>query len=376
VEENPATGCNVLTLHSAAPQFECRCDMLGTRPFGARSGERRRRAAAVRKGATAMMKRPFGGTGIEVSALGLGCNNFGGRLAAEKSKAVVHAALDAGITFIDTADVYGNRGGSETVLGAVLGGHRKEVFLSTKFGIPMDDEGRLKGGSRAYVMRAIEASLRRLRTDWVDVYYVHRPDPETPIEETLAVLDDLKRQGKARFAGCSNFSGPQLAEALEIAGAKRLAPFVAAQDEYSLLSRGIEPELLPAVERHGLALIPYFPLASGLLTGKYRKGQPVPPGTRLAGANFAGARFADRFLNDDNLEIVERLAAFCSERGRTLLELAFAWLLAKPHVATVIAGATSPEQVRQNAAALGWQLAKDDIAAVVCITARSNGHDG
>jgi aryl-alcohol dehydrogenase-like predicted oxidoreductase len=322
-----------------------------------------------------MMKRPFGSTGVEVSALGLGCNNFGGRLAPEKSKAVVHAAFDAGITFIDTADVYGNRGGSETLLGAVLGDRRKDVFLSTKFGLPMDDEGRLEGGSRAYVMRAIEASLRRLRTDWIDVYYVHRPDPATPIEETLAALDDLIRQGKARFAGCSNFSGPQLAEALEIAGAKRLAPFVTAQDEYSLLSRGIENELLPVVELHGLALVPYFPLASGLLTGKYRKGQPVPPGTRLAGAQFAGARFTDRFLNDDNLEIVERLAALCAERGRTLLELAFAWLLAKPSVATVIAGATSPEQVRQNAAALGWKLDIDEIAEVDRITSRSNGRD-
>jgi aryl-alcohol dehydrogenase-like predicted oxidoreductase len=322
-----------------------------------------------------MMKRPFGSTGVEVSALGLGCNNFGGRLAMEKSKAVVHAAFDAGITFIDTADVYGNRGGSETVLGAVLGDHRKEVFLSTKFGIPMDDEGRLKGGSRAYVLRAIEASLTRLRTDWIDVYYVHRPDPATPIEETLAALDDLKRQGKARYAGCSNFSGAQLAEALEIAGAKRLAPFVTAQDEYSLLSRGIETELLPEVERHGVALVPYFPLASGLLTGKYRKGQPVPPGTRLAGAQFGGARFADRFLNDDNLEIVEWLTAFCSERGRTLLELAFAWLLAKRCVATVIAGATSPEQVRQNAAALSWQLTKDEIAELDRITARPGDRD-
>jgi len=317
-----------------------------------------------------MMKRPFGSTGAEVSTLGLGCNNFGGRLDREKTKAVVHAAFDTGITFIDTADVYGNGGGSETLLGTVLGDRRKDVILSTKFGLPMDHEGRLRGGSRAYVMSAIEASLKRLRTDWIDVYYFHRPDPATPIEETLAALDDLIRQGKARFAGCSNFSEPQLAEALEIAAAKRLAPFVTAQDEYSLLSRGIENELLPAVERHGLALVPYFPLASGLLTGKYRKGQPVPPGTRLA-----GARFADRFLNDDNLEIVERLAAVCAVHGRTLLELAFAWLLAKPCVATVIAGATSPEQVRHNAAALGWKLSTDDIAEVDRITARSGDRD-
>lgn len=306
-----------------------------------------------------MMKRFFGRTGIEVSAVGLGCNNFGGRLDEEKSKAVVNAALDAGITFIDTADVYGNRGGSETLLGAVLGDRRKDLILSTKFGLPMDEEGRLEGGSRAYVMRAIEASLKRLRTDWIDVYYVHRPDPATPIEETLTALDDLIRQGKVRFAGCSNFSPPQLAEALALAEAKRLPPFVAAQDEYSLLAREIEDALLAAIERHGLALVPYFPLASGLLTGKYRKGQPMPSGTRLA-----AARFSDRFVNDRNLEIVERLAAFCAERGRTLLELAFAWLLAKPCVATVIAGATSPAQVRANAAALGWTLSKDEIAAL------------
>ena len=318
-----------------------------------------------------MMKRPFGSTGVEVSAIGLGCNNFGGRLAAEQSKAVVHAALDAGITFIDTADVYGNRGGSETLLGNVLGDRRKDVILSTKFGIPMDDEGRLQGGSRAYVMRAIEASLKRLKTNWIDVYFMHRPDPATPIEETLAALDDLIRQGKVRFAGCSNFTGPQLDEALEIAGTQRLAPFVTAQDEYSMLERGIETELLPVVERHRLALVPYFPLASGLLTGKYRKGQPVPPGTRLAGTQFAGARFTGRFLNDDNLDIVEGLTAFCFERGHTLLELAFAWLLAKTSVATVIAGATSPEQVCLNAAAVGWHLTKDEFAEIDRITARS-----
>jgi aryl-alcohol dehydrogenase-like predicted oxidoreductase len=312
-----------------------------------------------------MMKRLFGSTGLQVSALGLGCNNFGGRLDGEKSRIVVEAALAAGITFIDTADVYGNSGGSETLLGSVLGDRRKDIILATKFGLPMDNEGRLKGGSRAYVTSAIEASLKRLRTEWIDIYYFHRPDPVTPIEETLAALDALVRQGKVRFIGCSNFSEPQLTGALAVADAKRLAPFVTTQDEYSVLARDIETALLPAIERRHLALVPYFPLASGLLSGKYRKGEPMPAGTRLA-----GARFSDRFVNDENFAIVDRLAAFCAERGRSLLELAFAWLLAKPVVATVIAGATSPEQVRANAAGLGWTLSADEIATVDRISAR------
>jgi aryl-alcohol dehydrogenase-like predicted oxidoreductase len=306
-----------------------------------------------------MMKRALGKTGLEVSALGLGCNNFGGRLDLEKSRRVVDAAIEAGITFFDTADVYGDRGGSETLLGDALGGRRKDVILATKFGLPMDDAGRLKRGSRAYVMAAIEASLKRLRTDWIDIYYLHRPDPETPIAETLAALDDLIRQGTIRFAGCSNLSGPQLEQALDIARQQKLAPFVVAQDEYSVLSRALEPALLPVIERHGLALVPYFPLASGLLSGKYRKGQPLPAGTRLT-----AGRLSERFVTERNLAIIERLAAFCAERGHTMLELAFGWLLARPSVASVIAGATSPEQVQQNAAALGWRMTAEEVAAV------------
>jgi aryl-alcohol dehydrogenase-like predicted oxidoreductase len=306
-----------------------------------------------------MMKRALGKTGLEVSALGLGCNNFGGRLDLEKSRRVVDAAIEAGITFFDTADVYGDRGGSETLLGDALGGRRKDVILATKFGLPMDDAGRLKRGSRAYVMAAIEASLKRLRTDWIDIYYLHRPDPETPIAETLAALDDLIRQGTIRFAGCSNLSGPQLEQALDIARQQKLAPFVVAQDEYSVLSRALEPALLPVIERHGLALVPYFPLASGLLSGKYRKGQPLPAGTRLT-----AGRLSERFVTERNLAIIERLAAFCTERGHTMLELAFGWLLARPSVASVIAGATSPEQVQQNAAALGWRMTAEEVAAV------------
>ena len=209
----------------------------------------------------------------------------------------------------------------------------------------------------------MEASLKRLKTEWIDLYYLHRPDPATPIEETLGALDELVRQGKVRFAGCSNLPGPQLADAMEVARTKKRAPFVAAQDEYNLLSREIETGLVPVIERLGLALVPYFPLASGLLTGKYRKGRPMPTGTRLS-----DPRLSVRFANEQNLEVVERLAAFCAERGRTMLELAFGWLLARPYVASVIAGATAPEQVRQNAGALGWQLTADEIAAVDWIT--------
>jgi aryl-alcohol dehydrogenase-like predicted oxidoreductase len=312
-----------------------------------------------------MIKRPFGSTGLALSALGLGCNNFGRRLDFEGTRRVVDAAFAAGITFIDTADVYGNAGGSERLLGETLGSRRKDVVLATKFGLPMDEAGSLKGASRAYVMTAVEASLKRLKTDWIDVYYLHRPDPATPIEETLRALDDLVRQGKVRFTGCSNLSGPQLADSIKIAREQELVAFAAAQDEYSLLSRGIEADLVPVLERHGLALVPYFPLASGMLTGKYRKGQPIPSGTRLS-----EPRSSSRFMSEKNVATVEQLAAFCAERGRTMLELAFGWLLSRGAIASVIAGATSPEQVCQNAGALGWQLTADEIAAVDRITAQ------
>jgi aryl-alcohol dehydrogenase-like predicted oxidoreductase len=313
-----------------------------------------------------MIKRVFGRTGLAVSALGLGCNNFGMRLDLDKTRAVVDAATEVGINFIDTADVYGGRGGSETLLGTTLGNRRKDFILATKFGIPMDPEGRLQGGSRSYVLSALEASLKRLKTEWIDIYYLHRPDPATPIEETLGALDELVRQGKVRYAGCSNLPGPELADAMDLARAKKLAGFFAVQDEYNLLSRDIETSLVPVIERFGLALVPYFPLASGLLTGKYRRGQAMPTGTRLS-----DPRFSARFANEQNFEVVERLAAFCAQRGRTMLELAFGWLLARPYVASVIAGATTPGQVRQNASVLSWQLTADEITAVERITAIS-----
>src|ERR1700733_8915949 len=207
-----------------------------------------------------MITRPFGSTKLQVSALGLGCNNFGGRIDRQKTETVIDAALDAGINFLDTADVYGERGGSETLLGETLGPRRNNLILATKFGLPMGDEGRLCGASRAYVMSAVEASLKRLRTDWIDIYYLHRPDLATPIEETLTALDALIRHGKVRFLGCSNLSGPQLAAALDASRAEGVASFVAAQDEYNVLSRSIEQDLLPVIEREGLALVPYFPL--------------------------------------------------------------------------------------------------------------------
>jgi len=312
-----------------------------------------------------MLLRDFGTTGLKVSAVGLGCNNFGGRLDRAATAKVVHAALDAGITLFDTADLY-SRGASETMLGEALGNRRKDAVLVTKFGVTMDESGR-RGteGSARYVREAIEASLRRLKTDWIDVYYHHRPDPKTPIEETLSALDELVRAGKVRHIGCSNFSAAQIDAADTVAHQKGLARFVTAQDQYSLLARDIERDLMPAIEKHRLALLPYFPLASGMLSGKYRLGRPLPAGTRLA-----NPRYSDRVLNDANLRVVERLEQLCAARGRTLLQLAFGWLLARPAVASVIAGATTLEQVRQNAGAVGWELSPDEIAEADRITRR------
>jgi aryl-alcohol dehydrogenase-like predicted oxidoreductase len=313
-----------------------------------------------------METRQLGRSGLTVSAIGLGGNNFGGRIDLEATRRVVHKALDAGITLIDTADLY-NRGGSEECLGQILGERRKDVVLATKFGIGLDGGGH--DASREYVMRAVDASLKRLRTDWIDLYQVHRPDPATPIEETLSALDDLVRQGKVRAVGCSNFSAPQLTTAQEAAARDNVTAFTSCQEQYSLLARDIEQELIPAMDARGLALLPYFPLASGLLTGKYRR-DAMPEGARLT----YSARHADRFVNDRNFAIVERLEPFCRAKGRTLLELAFAWLLAKPIVACVIAGASSPEQVDANVRAAGWTLSAEDLAEVDSITRAGEKH--
>jgi aryl-alcohol dehydrogenase-like predicted oxidoreductase len=313
-----------------------------------------------------MTLRNLGKSGLRVSLVGLGCNNFGGRMDLESSTKVIHKAIDAGITLFDTADAYGNQGGSETVLGQVLGERRKDIVLATKFGLPMDD-GEKQGASRRYIMSAIEASLRRLKTDWIDLYQVHRHDPLTPIEETLEALTDLVRAGKVRYFGCSNFSAAQMTEAQWAAKHHGLHGFVSAQDEYSLLKRDLDAENLPMMERYGLGLLPYFPLASGLLTGKHKRGA-LAAGSRLATPAFTG-----RFTTDANFDIVEKLDAFVQARGHTLLELAFSWLAARPTVGSVIAGATKPEQIDANVKATGWALSAEDMAEVDKITKERRG---
>ncbi|HZB91174.1 MAG TPA: aldo/keto reductase [Stellaceae bacterium] len=313
-----------------------------------------------------MKQRTLGKSGLLVSEIGLGCNNFGGRVDLEASRRVVHKALDVGVTLFDTADIYGAlnggaRGASEEMLGEILGARRQDIVLATKFGMPMDE--RRKGASRRYIISAIEASLRRLRTDWIDLYQVHQWDPQTPIEETLSALDDLVRHGKVRYAGCSNFSAAQVVEAQWAARHLRLNAFISCQDEYSLLVRDLERERLGVMERYGLGLLPFFPLASGLLTGKYKRAA-MPAEARLT----RDPRRGERYLNEENWQKVERLERFCAERGRSLLELAFSWLLLRPAVASVIAGATKPEQVEHNVAAGGWALTAEELAEIDRIT--------
>jgi aryl-alcohol dehydrogenase-like predicted oxidoreductase len=310
--------------------------------------------------------RTLGTSGLIVSAVGLGCNNFGIRCDFEQTRAVVNKALDLGITLFDTADSYGRRGGSETLLGQVLGPRRKEIVLATKFGTAMDDEGTLKGASRRYIMTAVEASLRRLQTDWIDLYQLHHPDPAVPIEETLRALDDLIRQGKVRHIGSSNFSGRQLIEADETARRADRHRFVSAQNEYSILRRTAEQDAIPAMVTRGVGLLPYFPLASGLLTGKYRR-EDIPPGTRLA----TPRPHESAFLAAANWTLIEALDRYCRERGRSLLELAVSWLLSKPVVASVIAGATKPEQLEANAAAARWRLTADELTDIERLCART-----
>jgi aryl-alcohol dehydrogenase-like predicted oxidoreductase len=307
-----------------------------------------------------MEQRTLGKTGPRVSAVGLGCNNFGGRTGPEDARKVIHKALDLGITLFDTADMYGERGGSETILGDVLGARRKDIVLATKFGMAMDDAGTMAGAAPAYIKRAVEASLKRLKTDWIDLYQLHQPDPKTPIEATLRALDDLVREGKVRFIGCSNLAAWQVVEAQWTSRTHGLAAFVSCQNEYSLLVRDIERELVPAMTAYGLGFLPYFPLAGGLLTGKYRRNAPLPAGTRYS----ASKNMADRYMTDAGWAAVEKLTAFAAERGKTLLDVAFAWLAAKRPVSSVIAGATTPEQIEQNVRAAGWKLTADDVGAI------------
>ena len=312
-----------------------------------------------------MTLRRLGNSGLHVSMVGLGCNNFGGRTDLEGTRKVVHKALDLGITLFDTADVYGENGGSEEFLGRILGERRKDIVLATKFGLEFAKDSRKKGGSRRYIMMAVEDSLRRLKTDWIDLYQLHAPDPLTPIAETLRALDDLVRQGKVRYIGCSNLPAWQVVEAQWTSRLHNLESFISCQDEYSLLRRGIvEPELQGAMQKYDLGLLPFFPLASGLLTGKYKRGTPAPSGTRFATTQY----LAERYSTDANFTIVEALDAFCKKRSHSLLELAFSWLLARPCVASVIAGATKPEQLEQNLKAAQWTLTADDVAEVDRIT--------
>ena len=308
-----------------------------------------------------MQFRNVGRSGLQVSVAGLGCNNFGMKIDKDATAAVVQKALELGVNFFDTANIYGGTR-SEEFLGAALGERRKDVIVATKFAGPLAGEGPYnKGASRKHVMQAVEDSLRRLGTDYIDLYQVHFPDEQTPIEETLRALDDLVRAGKVRYIGCSNFAAWQVVESQWTARSEHLTPFVSAQNEYSLLNRAAERELVPACRAYGLGLLPYFPLASGFLTGKYRRGEKPPEGSRIA---LWGPR-GERLLTDRNFDILEGLETFAKERGKSVLELAFAWLASNPAVASVIAGATTPEQVAQNvAAASDWRLTEEEIAEV------------
>jgi aryl-alcohol dehydrogenase-like predicted oxidoreductase len=294
---------------------------------------------------------------LVVSVVGLGCNNFGGRVGEDATRTVVDAALDAGITFLDTADNYGNTR-SEEFLGRILRGRRDRVVLATKFGGMRADLGREGGASPSYIQEAVEASLRRLQTDRIDLYQLHTPDRDTPIGDTLAALDELVRAGKVREIGCSNFDAPLL-DAADAAPAAGAAHFVSVQNELSLLEPADAEDALLAAQRLGLAYIPYFPLANGLLTGKFRRGEPPPPGTRVAGWS---ADRTERILTDETFDRIDALTSFAEARGRSLLELAFGWLLSVRPVASVIAGATSSAQVRANAEAGTLRLSESDLS--------------
>ena len=304
-----------------------------------------------------MKMRRLGTSGLKVSEVGLGCNNFGMRIDQAATQGVVDAALEAGITFFDTADIYGGTK-SEAFLGKALGKRRQDITLATKFGMRIGDDPRRVGGSRRWIMRAVEDSLTRLGTDYIDLYQMHSPDADTPIDETLRALDDLVTQGKVRYLGNSNFTGWQIADAdWTAAGGSR---FVSAQNLYSLLERKVEFEVLPACEHFGLGFLPFFPLASGLLSGKYKRGEKPPEGTRLAAWGSRGAAA----MSDKNFDKVEALTTWAAERDHTILELAFAWLLGHEVVSSVIAGATTPEQVKTNAATAAWALTPEEVDEV------------
>jgi aryl-alcohol dehydrogenase-like predicted oxidoreductase len=314
--------------------------------------------------------RNLGNSDLRASVVGLGGNNFGGRVDAAGTAAIVHKALELGVTFFDTADTYGRRGGgeaglSETYLGAALGPRRRDVVLATKFGHPMDAAGTKRGASRRYIIEAVEASLTRLNTDWIDLYQMHAVDPATPIEETMRALDDLVRDGKVRTIGCSNTPAWRVVDANWTARASSATPFISAQDEYSLLNRNAEADLIPALRSQRMGLLPFYPLASGLLTGKYAPGAPPPAGSRFAKPE----RFEARFQNDATAKKVEGLRAFAQARSHTLLELAMSWLAAQPIVGSIIAGATDPAQLEANVKAAGaWTLSPEDLSEIDRLT--------
>ena len=315
---------------------------------------------------TRVEQRNLGRSGLQVSLIGLGCNNFAGRIDFEATRKVVHKALDLGITLFDNADTYGDpRGGAEEYLGKILGDRRKDIVLATKFGRPMNMSGKMQGASRHYILEACEASLRRLQTDYIDLYWQHIEDPSTPIEETLGAMDDLVRQGKVRYIACSTLTAWQVVEAEWTSRTQHLEHYIACQERYSLLEREYEANMAKMVEAYGLGLIPFSPLANGLLTGKYRRNRAMPAGARLT----TTPRIADRYLTERNWEIVERLATFCEKRGKTLLELALSWLASRPAVSSIIAGATSPEQLEDNVRAAGWLLTREEMDEIDRLTA-------
>ena len=313
--------------------------------------------------------RNLGSSGLRVSVVGLGGNNFGGRVDAAGTAAIVHHALDLGVTFFDTADTYGRRGGgepglSETYLGQALGARRQDVVLTTKFGHPMDAAGAKQGASRRYIISALEASLVRLKTDWIDLYQMHTSDPLTPVDETMRALDDLVRDGKVRYIGCSNTPAWRIVDANWTARGSAGVRFISSQDEYSLLNRKAETDLIPALISQGMGILPFYPLASGLLTGKYARGAPPPPGSRFAKPE----RFEARFQNETTAKKVESLRQFAQARGHTLLELAMSWLAAQRVIGSIIAGATDPTQVEANVKAAEWPLGREELDEIDRIT--------
>ena len=307
-----------------------------------------------------MEYRNLGASGMQVSAVGLGCNNFGMRIDADQTKTVVAAAIDAGVNFFDTADIYGGRGKSEEFLAPAIKEHRRNIVLATKFFAPMA-EGPLWGGaSRRYIFEAVDASLRRLDTDYIDLYQMHFPDAQTPIEETMRALDDVVKSGRVRYIGCSNYTGWMVVEAQWAARSEHLTPFISAQNQYNLLDRRIEKDLGQVAEKYGVGVLPFFPLANGFLTGKYRPGQAPPEGTRIA----AMGKRAESVLTDKNFEVLTALEDFAQQRDHTMLDVAIGWLASHSWVSSVIAGATKPEQLEQNVAAGAWKLTSEEMAEV------------